>query len=322
MKGLEGAQRRRIGSGLASKASGAAVLLLLSSFAAAETTKILAEAQWAPCGIAVDERYVYWTNRGSGTVMRVPKGGGSALVLAKAQANPHSLLLEGESLFWINWSEGDHTTGAVMTMARRGGKPRVLAAAGGQPIGQELAVDERFVYFTRGSELVRVPKTGGAVTQLASGLATVTALAVDATHVYAAAADSKQLVRVAKADGTSAVLAAPNAFPWRIVLDADNVYYTVNSGEPALFRVAKKGGISSRLSWGAVSPETLEIDGSRLILGGWPTPGIVGVPIAGGPLRELAGHVEPTRVVVEHGVLYFTEGVGKKGTVRTLSLSR
>lgn len=75
----------------------------------------LADKQGAPTGIAVDSAdagpsgYIYWTNFGSGFVMRLPKvlpEGGAPFVLASGQNNPFSITVDLLNVYWVNQGNG------------------------------------------------------------------------------------------------------------------------------------------------------------------------------------------------------------------------
>jgi hypothetical protein len=61
---------------------------------------ILARAQSAPSGIAVDNGTVYFTT-GDGNVMKIPPGG-LPLVLATGQNSPTRIAVDQTSVYWIN----------------------------------------------------------------------------------------------------------------------------------------------------------------------------------------------------------------------------
>jgi hypothetical protein len=67
----------------------------------------LASGQNGSAGIAMDATSVYWTNYfASGTVMKVPRSGGSATVLASGQSAPHGIAVDATSVYWTNYAGG------------------------------------------------------------------------------------------------------------------------------------------------------------------------------------------------------------------------
>ena len=83
------------------------------------TRTTLASGQSDPEGIAVDARGVYWTNAGSGTVMKVPKitgdafGGGTPTALASGQSDPYGIAVDATFVYWT-----DYTSGTVMKLPK------------------------------------------------------------------------------------------------------------------------------------------------------------------------------------------------------------
>ncbi len=70
-----------------------------------------------PAGLAVRDGWVYWTDRGKGTVSRVRATGDAAETLASGQHTPTWVVVDAGGLFWI--SQGLGATGQVMTRPRR-----------------------------------------------------------------------------------------------------------------------------------------------------------------------------------------------------------
>jgi hypothetical protein len=101
--------------------AGSVMTVPLSEDGASGPPQVVAKGQRYPNGVAVDSASIYWTNRGDGTVMRLPKGaqaGGAPEVIADHQASPGAIDASGESVIWINEGASDQANGAVMRMAK------------------------------------------------------------------------------------------------------------------------------------------------------------------------------------------------------------
>lgn len=66
--------------------------------------EVFAEGLFAPNGIAIDDKNVYISVRGDGTIQYKPKGsgGGAPVVIASGQKNPGQILVSGGLLVWVN----------------------------------------------------------------------------------------------------------------------------------------------------------------------------------------------------------------------------
>jgi hypothetical protein len=78
---------------------------------------VKADGQSFPVGIAMNDDTVYWTNRGDGTVRKMPRAGGTPIQGAKNQYKPGSLTLNAGVLYWVNEGDPDHPTGSVMSLS-------------------------------------------------------------------------------------------------------------------------------------------------------------------------------------------------------------
>lgn len=102
----------------------------------ATTQPVSVMGQSFPLGIAVDGDMVYWTNRGDGTVRRMPRAGGAQpLEGAKNQHKPGALTLDEGVLYWVNEGELDNATGSVMSLPTASAS-WVVAASGGTDVGK------------------------------------------------------------------------------------------------------------------------------------------------------------------------------------------
>jgi hypothetical protein len=70
----------------------------------------LAGGQKQPISIAVDASYVYWANNdsgnGSGSVVKVPIGGGTVITLASGESSIDAIALDPSYVYWTNPFEG------------------------------------------------------------------------------------------------------------------------------------------------------------------------------------------------------------------------
>jgi len=132
----------------------------------------LAVAAALPIAVAADDRDVTWLEyAGDGRLLRAPRAGGAAEVLATGLVRPVALALDPDGS--VVWAEaGLARTGAAGGRVRRlapGGTPTDLAV--GQDRPGAIAVRAGLVYWrNQGDGRIRaVPVAGGAVIELAAG---------------------------------------------------------------------------------------------------------------------------------------------------------
>jgi sugar lactone lactonase YvrE len=66
----------------------------------------LATGQPGPISIAADDHALYWTNFAGGTVMKLEKAGGRAVMLASRQAGPWGIAVDGQYVYWTSFAHG------------------------------------------------------------------------------------------------------------------------------------------------------------------------------------------------------------------------
>jgi len=167
--------------------------------------KILAET-FSSQAIAGDGTYVYGTPGDYGPydrLIRAEKSSGTTKELDVSERPEAKLAPFGWSAIAVD-AQGiyvtDSSANRVLRFGLDRGKPKVLAT--GQDKAFDLAIDDANVYFTLAQKghLMKVAKTGGAATKIASGLAASARIAADAKGIVTTAAGSGK-------DGTDALVA-------------------------------------------------------------------------------------------------------------------
>jgi hypothetical protein len=260
-----------------------------------EQVVMLAAANRDPCGIAVDQTSVYWMN--GPAVMRVAKGGGTAVTLALGDWACSDLAVDDASLYWHGGMGKD-----LLKIPLKGGAPVTLASIEGSPTMLGLvAVDDVSVYWAAGTDVMKVARGGGTATTLASNTTILArSLAVHGADIYwladgvedvaisggqphtlvhspgsgyyGIAADGANVywtsgttphgtvMKLAVAGGVPVTLASEQKAPNGIVVDDANVYWTNNSAGGAVMKVAIAGGTPVTLATGQAFPYGITVD--------------------------------------------------------------
>jgi hypothetical protein len=118
--------------------------------------------------LAVDDDYVYWTERGvSDAIRRVPKGGGviDDLLLDEDTNDPFDITLDDTHIYWTERG------GLARRMPKAGGASDVQNyGVAGTWLAGDIVVDDTHVYWVDELRLRRAPKVGGPVEALALDL--------------------------------------------------------------------------------------------------------------------------------------------------------
>ncbi|WP_433930414.1 hypothetical protein AB3662_40930 [Sorangium cellulosum] len=172
-----------------------------------------------------------------------------AAVLAGELPLPTFLRMDESGLYWTNQGSSGAPDGSVMRLDPGGGTAVVLAAEQAQP--GPLVLDEATVYFAHRAGIAAVPKGGGEVTELASGVHGVAAMVADRGTLYwvevgtPPAFEDGGLFALSLGDEPTRVLLATIAGrPSGVALDAGHVYVSAAGGgaaDGAVYRVARDG---------------------------------------------------------------------------------
>lgn len=123
--------------------------------------------------LAIDEEHVYFTETSDpaylvdgGRIRRVPKSGGTADTVVDALDNPTSVAVDETHVYFTRAYSPD---GEVLRAAKAGGAVETLLIDVDNP--WDIAVDATHVYVSEmnRSQILRIPKAGGAREVLASG---------------------------------------------------------------------------------------------------------------------------------------------------------
>lgn len=94
-----------------------------------------------PSSIAVDGTYVFWTDYGSGAVMRAFADGSGATTIATGQNGPVNIALDGEWVYFTNYNAGQ-----VVRVPKTGGTATTIAS--GQSVPYGITAHAGCVYWT------------------------------------------------------------------------------------------------------------------------------------------------------------------------------
>jgi len=115
----------------------------------------------APAGgdgdrLVLDDAYVYWPTvgvDGTGSISRVEKTGGAPTLVASGLAQPTSLAVDDQNVYFATTSS---SVGGIARVPKSGGDVEVLASCLDAPV--ELVIDSTSVYFTSGTSVYALPK--------------------------------------------------------------------------------------------------------------------------------------------------------------------
>lgn len=252
----------------------AGVFRVARSGGAVET---LAGAQEWSRDIAVDDTTIYWV-RGhgmtpGGAVSAMAKAGGTVREIVPNQADAHLITVDATHLYWANGGgyDGGGGTGKaeIRRMLKHGGPVETLTEISGV-VSMHLGEDGLYVLASQGPPggtgiVARVPKSGGAITVLASSGPNPADLDLDDTHAYwtvrgelempppvlcksstpcpvattAPIVRHGELRRVARSGGAFEVLARDLDHVGSLILGARSILFSANN---ELFELPKAGG--------------------------------------------------------------------------------
>jgi hypothetical protein len=236
--------------------------------------------------IAVDETNIYFItadDEATGSLYSISRSGGMPTQLATKLPAPIDLVIDSNSIYWINagtfMGEDINADGSVERINKNGTGRQLLADKLSAPL--DLVIDATDVYLVESGLAVSAPtagvrkvsKSGGAVTRIV--------------------------------DGDTDIMIAITAS------GSDVFYSTVSEARAAIFRIAKSGG-TPQMVIDDVIAFTLDVFDSKLyaavfdVDGGSP---ILSVPIGGGALRIVVDVFNTGLFALDDSAVYYATDV-------------
>ncbi len=203
-----------------------------------------------PWNLAIDAQNVYWTDAQSGSVMRVPIGGGATTTLfVGGGRGPEDLAASG------NGSVVEALGAALVVVPSSGGAAVALSPSSS---AWGVAADASYAYWSEGGipargRVCRAALTGGTTSTLAEGAWTPGAITVDAEFAYwvAFTDTTRSFLKAPLMGGTPSTLATvpgSDTPPDFIALGANGALYSTDFDTGTLLSVPLAGGAASTVS--------------------------------------------------------------------------
>jgi len=248
-------------------------------------------------------------------------------------ASPFLFTKDATHVYWI-----DDFDAKLFRAPLDGGEVEDLGASFNDYVTWAMTTDATTVYIAASPTaiidgpapgfILTVPKNGGALATLVSGVSTPLDVEADDTHVYWAAAGTLdfpgqhipsdgKIERVRKDGSARQALVEDLSTPVDVELEGDQVWYGETGfadDDPTVgvYRVAKTGGAVTTLNATVIAPALAVTNDAVIVEGGTATVdgGIIRVPKDGSAIRVLAQdeNITGAPVVFDGRVYYITEG--------------
>jgi hypothetical protein len=229
---------------------------------------VIAQGQSSPGEIALDSGQVYWTNYGSGTVMRASKDGKTTLVVADNQASVWGVSVFGNKVYWANAS----TIGSAWQGATDGSSAPVelYSSKASNSRMRGVAADEDYLFIAHYdyNQVVRVKLVDQTKASFPAQKPNDVTLDADAAYWSNEEGSLVKLARTAATGTSPQVLLSGLSRPRGVAVDDSSVFVVasgnVNGSDGTLYRIPKNGGVAVELATSLHNPRELALDATHV----------------------------------------------------------
>jgi sugar lactone lactonase YvrE len=170
-----------------------------------------------------------------------------ARVLSDHEDHPSKIISDGEAVYFVtggtvaSMNEG---TNNIKRNSLKDGSVSILVKGGKLVPDQTLAVDEKFLYWSDGGNIMRVPKAGGDSEKIIPGAPKPDEMVLDDENIYwliwgGEGSPPQPLMVAPKKGGSPKELTPRYAGASGIAIDKDSVYWMTGDG---IKKISKTGG--------------------------------------------------------------------------------
>jgi hypothetical protein len=206
--------------------------------------------------LAVDNKYLYWSD--GGNILRVPKQGGASEKIIPNAPQPSEMVLDDANIYWLIWTGEGSPPQPIMYAPKKGGQAKQLTPP--QPPTTGLCLGGDSLYLMTSDGLKKVPRAGGPIADVYRNPSTTPTLQLqqDADGFYFCQMDTfghSVLMKLNKKTGEVKGLASINHTMEFAVSDGWVYYFQNIAGEGsfgpvALLRVATSGSFAVEIDRG------------------------------------------------------------------------
>lgn len=287
--------------------------------------ELQAQGPMIPLSITVEGESAFFSgvdpaDATEGAIFELSLASGDMVMLAPYQGLSWSVAADAAHVYWLRIDPDP----AVMAVPRAGGEPITLAELPDR--AESLSLDATHLYWTEKRGVMRMPKSGGDVQTVWSGLGFAGAeperrfadvawtgsagatsrgargdtrgyaMAIDEHSIFwVEQRDRVALLRVDKQGGEATILADDLAgadrfgqagLAFRLAVDDTSVYFSEYESG-AVNKVSKQGGAVTTLSSGEIGAYALIVHEGRVYWTNPPSQAVLSIPAAGGEAEAL-----------------------------------